>query len=216
MLRAALLAGLVQGVVVIALVAGLAPGSGRRVVGSGLTAVNLVPPPPPSSPPQPPPRPRPAAGASAAAGKRAVARPVRGAVLAVTPVVTASGDDNRSGARDAGLASGAGGAGAGTGLGASGSGAGGGRAVKLAGEIAERDYPKAGRAARLGQAVTVVLTVSAQGRVTACRVRDPSPDAQADAITCRLAQERFRFRPATDAAGNPVESQFGWRQRWFA
>jgi len=47
-------------------------------------------------------------------------------------------------------------------------------------------------------------------------IHKPSPDAEADAITCRLARERFRFRPATDRAGNPIESEFGWQQRWFA
>jgi periplasmic protein TonB len=44
----------------------------------------------------------------------------------------------------------------------------------------------------------------------------PSPDPEADAIVCRLAEQRFRFRPATDAAGNPVPATYGWRQEWFA
>jgi protein TonB len=61
-----------------------------------------------------------------------------------------------------------------------------------------------------------VLTVGTDGRVRSCRIHKPSPDAEADAITCRLARERFRFRPATDRAGNPIESEFGWQQRWFA
>jgi protein TonB len=34
-------------------------------------------------------------------------------------------------------------------------------------------------------------------------------------ITCRLAEERFRFRPSLDNQGNPVEAMYGWRQRWF-
>jgi protein TonB len=38
---------------------------------------------------------------------------------------------------------------------------------------------------------------------------------EADAITCRLAIQRFRFRPATDTDGKPVVSTFGWQQRGF-
>jgi len=30
-----------------------------------------------------------------------------------------------------------------------------------------------------------------------------------------LVVERLRFRPATDAAGNPVPAPFYWQQRWF-
>jgi protein TonB len=71
------------------------------------------------------------------------------------------------------------------------------------------------RALRLGSSVIVVLTVGTDGRVRACRVHQPSPDAEADSITCRLAIQRFRFRPATDRAGNPIESEYGWQQRFF-
>jgi protein TonB len=46
-------------------------------------------------------------------------------------------------------------------------------------------------------------------------VVEPSPDPEADRITCRLAEERFRFRPARNAGGEPVAAQYGWRQRWF-
>ena len=34
-------------------------------------------------------------------------------------------------------------------------------------------------------------------------------------ITCALALQRFRFKPATDGQGNPVASTYGWRQRWY-
>ena len=44
---------------------------------------------------------------------------------------------------------------------------------------------------------------------------DPSPDPQADAITCRLATERFVFRPRLDDDGKPVAGIYRWRQRWF-
>ncbi len=60
----------------------------------------------------------------------------------------------------------------------------------------------------------VVVTVGTDGRPTACRVQRASRDAAANAVTCRLAIQRFRFRAATDAAGNPVEAVYGWKQSW--
>ena len=101
---------------------------------------------------------------------------------------------------------GAGGAGSGTGSGASGSGSGGGlarKAEKIAGDIkSARDYPAASRDERIGKRVVIVLTVGTDGRVAKCRIWRPSGVPDADAVTCRLAQERFRFRPATDSEGN--------------
>ena len=87
---------------------------------------------------------------------------------------------------------------------------------KIAGDInSARDYPKASRPQRLGHSVTIVVGVGVDGRVTDCRVSQPSPDPAADAITCRLAQERFRFRPAVNGSGEAVAGKYAWRQRWF-
>ena len=103
--------------------------------------------------------------------------------------------------------------------GAEGRGQGGGLArkfVQIAGTIdSAKDYPKATRDLRIGKSVLIVFTVGIDGRVHNCRVSEPSGDVQSDAITCRLAEERFRFRPSTDNQGNPVEALYGWRQRWF-
>ena len=63
--------------------------------------------------------------------------------------------------------------------------------------------------------MVIELTVGTDGRVSSCRVTDPSPDPEADAITCRLATERFVFRPRLDDDGKPVEGIYRWRQRWF-
>ena len=93
---------------------------------------------------------------------------------------------------------------------------GGAAAVKIAGDInSARDYPQATRDLRIGDRVIVALTVGKDGRPSACRIVRASRDPQADAITCQLALARFRFRPATDAAGQPVASEYGWQQRWF-
>jgi protein TonB len=63
--------------------------------------------------------------------------------------------------------------------------------------------------------VIVLLTVATDGHVTACHVHQPSGDPDADAVTCRLALERFRFQPALDQNGDPVEATFGWQQSFF-
>jgi protein TonB len=89
---------------------------------------------------------------------------------------------------------------------------------KIAGDIRSAgDYPvpPGGREARFGQAVTIAMTVGVDGRASNCRVVQPSSDPVADRITCQLAVDRFRFRPATDAKGDPVAATYGWRQTFF-
>lgn len=166
------------------------------------------------------------AGTSAPPAKQAVPREVAAPAprlrvpAPVAPPVAATGDANTGGAAAEGAGQGAGGSGADTGAGASGTGGSGGtgarKAMKIAGDIrSARDYPEATRTARLGSSVIIVLVVGVDGRPKSCEVRKPSGDPQADAITCRLAIGRFRFKPAVDEAGNPVESIYGWEQRWF-
>jgi protein TonB len=222
-------AGLVLAVAVLHVGLGLAIITG---LAGGAMALIEGPPPPdaysvPLAPP-PPPRPAPTsqpAGAGGAAAKRAkpkaiVAAPARILNRAATAArVASTGDATHSGAGSAGAGTGGGSAGAGTGNGGSGNGSGVGAqpAVKIAGDInATRDFPARTREQRIGSSVIVVLTVGTDGRVRACRIHQSSPDPEADVITCRLAAQRFRFRPATDRTGNPVESEYGWRQRWFS
>ncbi|MCB2058924.1 MAG: TonB family protein [Novosphingobium sp.] len=180
------------------------------------------------STPEPSPTPEPKdterAGAAAPAGKKATPKEVAAPAPKIdiaklqAPEVAAMGDDVTSGARDRGEDTGAGGQGKGTGSGdgGSGAGAGGGKLEKIAGDInSARDYPRKSRDLRIGDYVIIALTVGTDGRVKACRVHRASRDPEADRITCELATKRFRFRPATDANGNPVESVYGWKQRWF-
>ena len=136
------------------------------------------------------------------------------------PRAASTGNENLAGAGEQGTGTGAGGAGSGPGGGGSGSGQGSGaRPLELiSGRIDNaRDYPTppGGRQIRRGHDVIIELTVGTDGRVSACRITDPSPDPEADAITCRLATERFVFRPRLNAAGEPVEGTYRWRQRWF-
>ena len=92
------------------------------------------------------------------------------------------------------------------------------RPEKVAGDIrSARDYPvpPGGRETRFGQSVTLAMTVGVDGRASDCRILRPSNDPVADRITCELAIERFRFRPARNADGEPVAATYGWRQEFF-
>lgn len=60
-----------------------------------------------------------------------------------------------------------------------------------------------------------MLTVGTDGRASACRIHQPSGDPEADAVTCRLALERFRFAPGKDQDGQPIVADYGWQQRFF-
>lgn len=129
-----------------------------------------------------------------------------------------SGADSQSGAAAiAGVGSGAGGTGDGSGAGGSGRGTGGGgaRPIWQSGAITEADYPSRSSSAHRGGEVEVRFTILPTGRVTACRTAKSSGDMDLDGMTCRLIEQRFRFRPATNAMGEPIASQYGWRQSYW-
>ena len=184
-----------------------------------------------TAPPPPPPTPsEPDEGAAGEAGKRAVPKPVTAprprlpvAEPSPRPRTSSTGSASTSGARDQGDGTGAAGIGTGTGSGRGGAGQGGGiavKAVQVAGNITDADadlfpVPAGGRASRYGQEVTIRFTIGTDGRISNCRIARPSNDPAADRVVCRLALERFRFRPARDSAGNPVPSEYGWRQRFY-
>lgn len=180
-----------------------------------------------ASEPDPQPPTEPDAGAAGAAGDRATPRPTSAPEPRMpvrpdppSPRASAEGTENRSGA-NAGEGTGGPQQGAGTGTGGSGSGQGGGlatRAVKVAGDIgsaADYPVPPGGRQERIGRSVTIAITVGADGLPKACRIHRASGLPETDARTCELAMARFRFRPAMNASGEPVESIFGWEQRFF-
>ncbi len=208
------------------LVRAFAPDAVASVERSVLSTFNVTitaPPPPRAAEPEPD------EGAAGEAGKQAVPTPVtaptpRQTLASPIPVPRASstGAANSSGARDSGAGTGAAGSGLGTGSGRGGGGQGGvavTKPVKIAGDInsaSDFPVPPGGRQARFGTSVTVYMTVGTDGRASNCRVVRPSPDREADAIVCRLAEQRFRFRPAMDSQGNPVPATYGWRQEWFA
>lgn len=184
----------------------------------------------PAPPPPPPPenRSEPDEGAQGAPGREAVAKPVtarppmrRLKEDVALPRASSTGTATRSGGAAAGEGTGAAGSGEGTGSGNAGNGRGGvavSKPVHISGQIDNaRDFPvpPGGREARRGTQVIVRVTVTPEGRARDCVIVRPSPDAEADRITCRLVESRLGFRPAMDKSGNPVAAPFYWRQQWF-
>ncbi len=177
---------------------------------------------PPASEPEP-------EGAHGDPGREAVPRPVTAPTPAVRvqedrPIPRASSTRvaSASGSSEAGTGTGAAGSGLGTGSGRGGSGQGGGGAITkpeiVSGRLnSARDFPipPGGREARIGSSVIVKLTVLPEGRATNCSVYRPSSFPETDAAVCRLVVERLRFRPATNAAGEPVAAPFYYQQRFF-
>lgn len=166
-----------------------------------------------------------ASGRAAAANKQAKAAPVAAPVPKLPPIAPpvaaaprpGAGTDSTAGATPrAGPGSGAGGRGDGTGAGGSGSGTGGGtKAVWRSGAIRDRDYPREASRAKTSGEVEVRFTIEASGRVSGCRVTRSSGDVSLDRTTCDLIEERFRFKPATNSAGEAIASPYGWRQSWW-
>jgi TonB family protein len=60
----------------------------------------------------------------------------------------------------------------------------------------------------VGGRVGIELVVDASGRITGCSAARSSGNADLDRHACKEASERLEMRPATDAAGNPVEGRF--------
>lgn len=208
------------------LVSGLDLQAVRRA-GEAISAITLPTPQQPREEPAPAPtETERESGKASAANKTAKAAPVfapKAKVIPPDPPPVAAapkpgaGSDASAGATPTpGPGSGAGGQGDGTGAGGLGNGTGGGtRAAWRSGTIRDNDYPKDASRAKVGGEVEVRFTIQPTGRVTGCRVSRSSGDASLDAVTCRLIEERFRFRPATNAAGAPIASQYGWRQSWW-
>jgi protein TonB len=165
------------------------------------TEIVRPPPPPIVFPPPPPVAAAPIAGVGAA--------PSAGAAPVPGPGTGAGGQGNGTGSGTGGTGTGAGGgAGGGTGRGGSPP-----RHVK--GRIKDRDYPESAKAVGAQGAVQVRYTVQVDGRATNCRVLRSSGNAAIDEATCRLIQERFRFKPAKDERGRPVAADLVEQHSWM-
>lgn len=186
----------------------------------GLVAVPLAEPSP--RPPPPPDDAEEGAAAPASRGAteapsppeppRPLARPTPG-----EPAVDV-GSAQASGAGAApGSGAGQGGEGAGSGSGSGGSGRGSGRVtppLRIAGELTNADYRRARPPEGAAGTVIVSFRVRTDGRVDGCTVLRSSGFAVFDEATCRLIQQRFRYRPARDEGGRPVDWEIRTDYTW--
>jgi periplasmic protein TonB len=198
---------------------------------AAMTVVDLPDRAPPEKPP-PPPSPQPTPGAAksddaAPPAPRAEAAPLAKAVVPLvipsfTPApIPATGNQPASGAALAGTGTGAGGAGDGTGGGGNGGGGGDARSRRegtepevIRGSFRQSDYPKELREQGPRGTTWADVVVGANGRVTSCRISRPSGIPQFDAKTCQILLQRFRYRPARDAAGNAVAAPDSFSVDW--
>ena len=216
-------------VVLVQLALGAALLSGFRVeVASSAEAVErliaiALPKAPPPPPPPPPVRTVHKVAHRAAAAPKAQPAPLGGspgpkpahAPPSVTPLVALRPNAAPSGGgRGTGpaLGSGAGGGTGGQGYGAD---EGGADEQQIAGEILPSDYPS-----HLGYVgsrnVSVAFTVRVNGRVTGCRITRSSGIPELDVLTCRLIEQRYRYRPSTDRYGRPVPVEVDLDFEWTA
>ena len=172
-----------------------------------LIEVTVAKPPPPPVEPLRRPTQRPESAPKAVADKPggspgpklAHAPPSVTPVVPVKPQAAPSGGGTGTGPA---LGSGAGGGAGGNGYGA---GSGGGTDIELiAGDITPRDYPRHLAKAGIGGTVQMRFRVGVNGRVTGCVVTRSSGVPELDMLTCRLIEQRFVYRPATDRYGRPV------------
>ena len=201
----------------------------------GLLAIDLSEPPPPRPRERPEQRRAEKAAPKDEAGERnlrnkataIVAPPVM--PLIVPPPVTVAAQADVGSARQTGASPlpgpgrGAGSYGdglGGGGAGGEGDGSGDGEAVqgprRTAGRMAFRDLPEGLLAEGEEAAVRVIFTVLADGSVTGCRVDRSSGYPSIDSLTCRLIEQRFRYRPARDRDGRAVRSQVRETHTWYA
>ena len=219
-------AAVVQLGLVLALVSGLNVTVGRmKDTAQQLIEVALPPPPPPPKVeeqlPKTKPKPRqesapkatPAPLGGSPGTARAAKSPAVQAVVPMRPTAPAPGGGTGTGPA---VGSGAGGGtgGTGTGLGSGGDGGGGTELEQIGGEIFPRDYPRRLGNAGIGGQVGVIFIVTVNGRAERCRIRRSSGTPELDQLTCRLIEQRFRFRPSTDRFGRPIADEVEYDHEW--
>lgn len=219
--------GLIGAVVFHALAIGLVVllGTGQvplPVSRDSLVAVTFNQPPPPAPPPD---RAEEGAAAPTSRGPSEAPSPPQPPRPLPTPTpATVSVDAGAAAGAGAGVAagSGAGRGGEGTGSGSGGSGTGSGSGTvtppqRIAGGLTNGDYRNARAPQGAFGTVLVEFRVRADGNVDSCRVLRSSSYPMFDEATCRLIQQRFRYRPARDAEGRAVDwtirTDYTWAPR---
>lgn len=119
----------------------------------------------------------------------------------------------------AGSEAGQGGQGTGSGSGGGGTGNGSGATppVHVAGALSDADYARSGVPRGAGGTVLISFRVRSDGSVDRCSPVRSSGNPTIDRETCRLVEQRFRFRPARDSGNNPIDftlrTDFTWLPR---
>ena len=226
-LKAGLGTFLIEGLLGYALLAGL---NGRITVQpeQAMKLFDIQPPPPSPKRPLESPRTTPRSGAASPRNLRAIPsdlvvpppliRPIVPPPIMAAPIA-GPGSSASAGASDRpGPGTGSGGQGIGTGSGSGGNGEGNGGdgtpPRRIGGRIKNSDFPHALSDAGIGGTVAVRYRVGIDGRVSDCLVTGSSGNAELDATTCRLIEQRFRFKPARDAEGRDVASTIVEHHTW--
>lgn len=231
-IKAALGAAIIQAVLGYALIMGLAVNV-SAVVDDGLKLFQIAPerPPPPIEPviPHQVQSEKPEGAASppnlTSKATQVVAPPPIVQLVIPPPIIAApkasTGNDASSGAADVrGPGTGSGGIGDGTGSGGAGDGGGsGGRFTAprwVRGDLRDSDYPRGLGEAGIEGTVSVRYVVNTDGRVSDCEVTGSSGSDILDDTTCRLIEQRFRFRPSRDDRGRPVPATIVENHSWIS
>lgn len=141
--------------------------------------------------------------------------------VVVAPIAFAGNQASQGAVLRPGPGTGAGGMGNGTGSGGEGNGdCGGGDGdgtapVHLKGRLKDSDRPADATGEGLSGTVSVLYRVGLDGRVSDCRITHSSGHPELDAITCRLIEQRFRYRPSLDRGGRPVASWVEADHEWL-
>jgi len=214
---------LVQGGLILGLLSGLRVDVARtRDSVARLIDISLTQPPPRVIPPPKPvvrqrheetaPKAQPAPlGGSPGPQPAHATTPAPAPIVAIRPAAPVSGGGTGAGPA---VGSGTGGGTGGTGGNGDAGDDSGTESVQIAGEILPSDYPKELGKSGIGGHVGIDFVVGTTGRIARCRVTRSSGVPQLDALTCRLIVERFRFRPATDSRGRPVEDEIEGVHVW--
>lgn len=240
--RAALAAVLVHALLAAGLVWGLGVDVPRAL--DRTLSLFLVPPPPPPPPisrPPPPPRQHAAGARRQNPGREGAASPPNlrseaaeiiaprppiplplPSPVAAAPIPKLGMDPSSGAALVRGPGTGSGGFGNGSGSGAGGDGDGGGGygddspPRQIRGRLRYSDSPALGDGEGVSGTVSVRYTVTVDGRAVNCRITRSSGSRALDEITCRLIEQRFRFDPARDWRGRPIQSDIVENHSWEA
>ncbi len=79
--------------------------------------------------------------------------------------------------------------------------------------VSEDDYPPSSLRAEEQGVTGVTVTIGTDGRVSSCQVTTSSNFPKLDERTCKIAQTRWRFKPALEN-GKPVTDTISKRIRW--